>query len=177
MSRRAALAALPVALLACATSRIPPLAPEPPAAPPARAEFLPPDGEAVFQQAVRAMVRDGYPLKLCDAGRLRIRTSRVELDAPCGATTCLARQTVEVKLGYRVARVSVAREVYDGAERRWRSDGEGSADAARELLARIVESPRLERRPNPCAPAARLELAGLGAPRPPAIAAAAHIPR
>jgi hypothetical protein len=161
MSRAMLLAVLPLVLLACAAPRT---ARGPGASTPARARFFPPEAPAVFEQAVRAAVLEGYRLNTCDADLRKIETSRVELDAPCGETTCLARQTVEVKLGYRVARVTVAREVYDGAERRWRLDGDGSAEAARSLLARIVGPARAEPRGNPCASAVRLEVSAATTP-------------
>lgn len=159
MTLRALLAAMAVPLLACAGAQGPRAERVAGSTPPARVELVPKDGAAVFEQAVRAVVRDGYAMRLCDARRLRVRTSPVELEAPCGATTCLARQSVEVKMGYRAAVVWVAREVYDGAERRWRPDREGSEGAARELVARIVGAPRLAPPRNPCAPAARVEMA------------------
>ncbi len=166
MPRRAALAALPVALLACAgplhrlqRAELPPVAPAP-----ARAEFLPADGDEIFARAVGVADLEGYPLRTCDAGRARMETKPFELlQAACGATTCLARQTVEVKLGHHAARVTVTREIYDAPARTWRLDGEGSAEAARELLGRIMSLPRLDLHRNPCTAAVRVQVSALGA--------------
>ena len=140
MSLRAAIA-LPCAFaaLACASPR-PARAPSPPAA---RARFAPVEGDAVFEQAVRTVARAGYHRRSCDPERRRLETTLVEFDAPCGETTCLARQSVEVLLGYRVARVRVQRELYDGAWRAWQDEvEEESVDAARDLLERILGSVR-----------------------------------
>ncbi len=164
MTSRAVIAAVPLALLACAGSshlpRLPDeLATEAPV--PARDQFMPADGDVLFATAVRLADLEGYPLKTCDAARGRLETKPFELEAGCGATACLARQTVEVKLGYHAARVTVTREVYDGAARTWRLDAEGSADAARVLLARLMSLPRLAVRRNPCAYAVQAELTAL----------------
>lgn len=159
----ATVALFPVALLACGgprASRVPANATSPVAA---RARFAPNHGDAVFQRAVRVAALEGYRLSSCDADRRQIQTARYERDAPCGPTTCLARETLEVKLGYRMARVTVAREVYDGAVRTWRSDdGAGSAETARALLGRIVSGTGAIPAANPCDAAARVEVSSLG---------------
>jgi hypothetical protein len=133
------------------------------AIPGARAQFAPAEGEAVFERAVRAAALEGYRVDRCDADARRLETARLELDAPCGATTCLARQTIQVALGYRQARVVIVREVYDGAARTWRRDGgAASADAERALLERIVSTAGAAPRGEGCAAAARLEVSALG---------------
>ncbi len=167
MSRRAAVATLPLALLACAApghlQRLAQPAPTSGAPTPARAPFSPDEGDALFAQAVLVADLERLPVKTCDAGRARLETKPFELlFVGCGATTCLARQAVEVKLGHHVARVTVTREVYDGAVRTWRLDGEGSAAAARELLERIVSAPRLEIHRNPCSVSMLAQVAALG---------------
>jgi hypothetical protein len=130
--------------------------------PVARARFAPEEGDAVFRRAVRAAARAGSRRHTCDADRRRIETARLELDAPCGPTTCLARETVEVALGYRTARVKVAREVYDGAAKTWRAaDAGDSAAAARTILAGIVSPTAPGPRGDACASAARLEVSAL----------------
>ncbi len=160
MPPRVVIAAVPLALLACAGAtplqRPAELGADAPA--PARDQFLPSDGDVIFASAVRLADLEGYPVKTCDAARGRLETNPLELEAGCGATACLARQTVEVKLGFHAARVTVTREVYDGAARTWRLDAEGSADAARTLLARLMAMPRLAVHRNPCAYAVRAEL-------------------
>lgn len=174
------LAAAPIALIACAGPRgAPPQVPRPAA----RAPFEPAAGDAVFEQALHAAALAGYRIRTCDADRWRFDTEPIEFDAPCGPTTCLARQSVEVKLGYRVARVTVERELLDGSYRTWEVDAlRQSIDAARALLDTILTGfapddrrerlvrardrwadPRL---PDPCraSSAARLSLVASSAP-------------
>lgn len=132
-------------------------------APTVRARFPPVDGEAVFERAVRAATLEGYRISRCDPDNRRLETARLELDAPCGATTCLARQRIQVALGYRQARVVVAREVYDGAAKAWRpSEAVPSSEAARDLLDRIVSAKGPAPRGDGCAAAARVEVSALG---------------
>lgn len=159
MATAAAIAAAPLVLGACAPRYVRHEERLPPAA---RARFEPPQGDVVFENAVRAATRAGYRIRSCDAERRRFETALVELEASCGGTTCLARQWVEVLLGYRVARVRVERELYDGAFRAWLPEHERQAiEAARELLARIVEDlPERSAAENPCA-AARVEVSAL----------------
>lgn len=162
MPSRAAFAAVPLALLACASPRA---TTAPPTAAAARARFAPEDGDLVFEQAVRAAALAGYRLRTCDPEERRFETEQIEFDAPCRASTCLARQFVEVKLGYRVARVTVERELYDGGYRAWQDEeARASEAAARALLARIFAdlAPR-RAAADPCAAAARLEVSALGA--------------
>jgi hypothetical protein len=131
-------------------------------APVVRARFQPAEGDAVFERAVRAAALEGYRISRCDPDSRRLETARIELDAPCGATTCLARQRIQVALGYRQARVIVAREVYDGAAKAWRaSEVVPSAEAARELLDRIVSPKGLAPRGAACAAAERVEVSSL----------------
>ena len=85
----------------------------------ARAAFEPPAFESVFVRAVRTLRSEGYELAECDADRGRLRTRPLELDASCGRTTCLARQSFEVLLGYRAARVTLSREIYDASTHQW----------------------------------------------------------
>jgi hypothetical protein len=171
MTYRVALAAVTLALAACAgvqRASQAEIADDAPA--PARDQFLPADGDAIFATAVRLADLDGYPVKTCDAARGHLETRPLELEAGCGATACLARQALEVKLGYHAARVTVTREVYDGAARAWRLDAEASAEAARALLARLMAAPRLAADRNPCAYAVRSELTALSAALEPASA-------
>lgn len=148
----AAIAAAPLVLGACSSprsvmrhhDRLPPAA---------RARFEPPQGELVFRNAIRAAARAGYRIATCDPDWRRIETKPIEFDAPCGSTTCLARQSIKVKLGYRQARVTVERELYDGAMRRWHpEDDSGREKAAREIVDQIVsDGPPSRATPDPCA--------------------------
>ena len=87
----------------------------------ARAEFPPERFETVFEGAVRAVRARGYEIVSCDPVYGLVQTSPVEMDAPCGGSTCLAREYTSVKLGYRRARVTVTREVWDPTVREWRA--------------------------------------------------------
>src|SRR6266545_4774839 len=95
MPPRALWLALPLVAVACAApERRHPHAEAPTAAGVARGRFEPPESDAVFGRAVRAA---------------------------CGASTCLSRQSFSVVVGHRGVRVTVAREVFDGALRTWTS--------------------------------------------------------
>lgn len=87
--------------------------------PGARASFEPSRGGAVLASAVSVLEEQGYAVESCDGDLAAVATTAIELDAPCGGTTCLARQVVRVKLGYRAARVTVRREVWDYTAKAW----------------------------------------------------------
>ncbi|HEX9243933.1 MAG TPA: hypothetical protein VF875_15930 [Anaeromyxobacter sp.] len=86
----------------------------------ARAPFAPERFDTVFEGVVRAVRARGYELVTCDPVFGLVTTASVEVDAPCGGSTCLARESTSVKLGYRRARVTVTREVWDPTLREWR---------------------------------------------------------
>jgi len=97
--------------------------------PGARAPFEPERFDMVFQAAVRAVRARGGDLVTCDPVYGKIATATIELDAPCGASTCLARQLTTVKLGYRRARVTVTREIWDSTLREWRAPDDATSVA------------------------------------------------
>ena len=114
--------------------------------PGSRARFEPERFDMVFQSAVRAVRARGYEIVSCDPMFGAIATARTELDAPCGASTCLAREVASVKLGYRRARVTLTREVWDATLRAWRApDDPRSVEAIdreeREILEEAVRGP------------------------------------
>jgi hypothetical protein len=123
--RSVAVAAIALALAGCAATREPPshlrVVPElPPALPrAARAPFAPERFETVFAGAVRALHARGLEIASCDPVFGLVATAPVEMDAPCRGSTCLAREYATVKLGYRRARVTVTREVWDPTLREW----------------------------------------------------------
>jgi hypothetical protein len=129
----------------------------------ARAEFAPPRFHAIFAAAVEVVRRRGLALAQCEAPRGALATAPVELDARCGGTTCLARDTTRVKLGYRRARVTLTREVWDPTLRGWREQDDPStvAELSREeleIMAGMMTAappPAANRRErlDPCAPA------------------------
>ena len=134
----------------------------------AREPFRPGLSDSVWAKAVGVLDRHGYGFDACDEGASALRTRAVELDAPCGGTTCLARQFVTVKVGWRAVRLTVRREVWDPTWRGWRraTDMGSVMDVARleqelmdELMARSDEwaYPPLSTSaacpaPAPCAP-------------------------
>jgi len=75
--------------------------------------------DVVWAQAVRVLTERGFAFEACEDGLGALRTVPTELDAACGATTCLARQYVTVKVGGRAVRLSVRREVWDTTWRGW----------------------------------------------------------
>ncbi|BDG05285.1 hypothetical protein [Anaeromyxobacter oryzae] len=183
--RRSLLAASAAVLAACAqpaahrlgaSARLARFPPRPPAA---RAPFQPPRGDAIFANAVHVLADAGYAVDSCDADLGAVATERVELDVPCFGGTCLARDTVKVKLGYKMAKVIVVRELWDWSLKEWAPiqdedlrDGVTEEETA--LLARIMDVPRPtlngpERfgdpcRPGPCAVGVCIGLAPVAAP-------------
>jgi len=146
-SRLPILAALSLALSACASTPglalrfQPPGAAEPPRG--ARADFDPVGFEAVFREAVRAVRARGFDIVSCDPDLGVIATAPAEVDAACFGTSCLVRETATVKLGYRRARVTVTREIWDPTVRAWRiSDDQASVTGVlreeRELVLQAV---------------------------------------
>jgi hypothetical protein len=107
----------------------------------AREQVRPGLSDVVWFRAIHLLTGRGYGLDACDEGRTALRTSRTELDAPCGATTCLARQYVTVKVGWRAVRLSVRREVWDPTYRDWVPllDPRSVADAVRVERALLAE--------------------------------------
>jgi hypothetical protein len=99
--------------------------------------------EVVWARAVRLLTARGYQFDACDDGLSALRTARVEVEAPCGATTCLARQYVTIKVGWRAVRLAVRREVWDASWRDWvpLTDPRSQADVIRlerELLGELM---------------------------------------
>jgi hypothetical protein len=126
-----------------------------------RAEFDPARFEDVFASAVELVRGGGHELATCEAPYGLVATAPLELDAGCGATTCLAREVARVKLGHRRARVTVTREVWDPAVRAWtRQEDDGAreelAQREREIVERMVagDDAASRRAPDdPCVPA------------------------
>jgi hypothetical protein len=87
----------------------------------AREPFEPERFEIVFEGAVRAVLARGYEIVACDPVSGVVTTALVEVDAPCGRSTCLAREFTSIKLGHRRVRVTVTREVWDATVRAWRA--------------------------------------------------------
>ena len=149
----ALLAGSALALAAC--SHAPPLARA------ARAPFEPPRGDAIFAHAVQVLSEGGYGFAACDAELGAVATKPVELDVACRGGSCLARQRILVKLGYRRARVIVAREVWDWSLKEWAPLEDPALEQAlvvdeNALLSQImhVPPPRMDapRPEDPCSP-------------------------
>jgi hypothetical protein len=151
MTTRAALLGAVAALTlgACASGRRPVLAvSREPHAPPrgARAAFAPYWFDDVFANAVQAVRERGLEIARCDPELGTIVTAPVEVDATCWGTTCLARETTQVKLGHRRARVTKTREIWDPGLHAWRpsentSELEALTREEREMLERLVDVP------------------------------------
>lgn len=145
--RNGVLAAVVLGLSACASGagahgRLgAPQAAHPPRG--ARAEFDPAAFDLVFVKAMGALRARGFVIVACDPELGAIATAPAEGDAPCLGSTCLVRETVSVKLGYRRARVTVNRELWDATLRAWRVaddavSAQGIARQERELIAAAV---------------------------------------
>jgi hypothetical protein len=110
----------------------------------ARAPFTPARFHDVFANAVDVVRERGLEIASCDARTGRLVTAPVEMDAPCWGTTCLARETTHVKLGYRRARVILTREVWDPGLHAWRPFEDVSRldeilREERDLIERVVD--------------------------------------
>jgi len=128
--------------------------------------FVPGNADVVFARAIHALEARHFELETCDADRGAIRTAVVEHDAACGTSTCLARETVTVKVGWRAVRVEVARVVFDGATRGWTEGGDDAVVRAAlrdaQALAETVTDPashygRVFTSGDPCASHGRTE--------------------
>jgi hypothetical protein len=105
----------------------------------ARAPFEPSHFHSVFRRAVRHLVQDGYEIVSCDPERGRVTTATRELDFPCGASSCLSRQSLTVVLGHRVARVTFALEQFDSATKGWElASGEPAQEEAHRIVGEIT---------------------------------------
>jgi hypothetical protein len=90
---------------------------------PARSEVrgpvAPGQADAVFGRAIEVLGERGYQFTECDDELSLLRTERAEQDAPCYGMTCLVRQKVVLKVGWRSLSLVVRREVFDSAVRSW----------------------------------------------------------
>ncbi len=100
------------ALLACAASG--PLQRRP-----AHGAFPPAALEATWARAQEVVHAEGYAVGFADASRFILVTKERELQAPCGEEQCLARESVFLRLADGRAMLSIHRETWDQATRRW----------------------------------------------------------
>jgi hypothetical protein len=112
----------------------------------ARAQFSPEQYETIYKAAVRALRARGWEIATCDPIVGVVTTAPVEVDMPCGESTCLAREYTSVKLGYRRVRVTVTREVWNTTVHEWREPEdrvsvESMVGAERQLLDEAIRSP------------------------------------
>ncbi|MFL5273763.1 MAG: hypothetical protein ACJ79E_17030 [Anaeromyxobacteraceae bacterium] len=101
-----------VALLACASGRVVRRA--------AHGAFPGATYEEAWERAERALTSRGHQLEMSDHERGILVSDERELQAPCGAESCLSRDRVFVRLtpaGQAV--VNVQRQHWDPAARRW----------------------------------------------------------
>ncbi len=103
--------ALLALLLACAGEKL--------ARRPAHAATPRLEGADAVGQATGALAGKGYQMALADPVRGVVITRPLELQAPCGASTCLARQTIYLRVASGKATLSVDREHWDSSARRW----------------------------------------------------------
>ena len=128
----------------------------------ARAPFDPGAFGDVFGRAVRTLRSEGYEFAECDAARGAIITRALELDVSCGRTTCLARQSYSILLGYRAARVTLSREIFDTAVRHWVPAAVEEAMPSAQVFVLEMVGPRSGERDrtrpaaDPCRPAEAL---------------------
>jgi hypothetical protein len=130
------LATIAVLALACAPGRV--------ERRPAYGRFAGDGFDDVWTRSVRAIEGQGYQLEMQDRARGILVTRDRELQAPCGAETCLSRERVFVRLtGAGQAILNIQREHWDPAARRWNASSDKASIAAvekaqRDLLAEVV---------------------------------------
>jgi hypothetical protein len=93
--------------------------PPPPAPPvsPVSSPITQGSANDVVRAAVEVLRAEGLTLASCDSSR--VVSSRFERDVPCDGVSCLARESITVRVGYRQARVEVVRELWNPAMRSW----------------------------------------------------------
>jgi len=133
------LLALAISTGACAPRAL--VTARPPASSEARGEIAPGQADVVFERAVEVLEAHGYLFTERDDQRSLLRTERAEQDAPCYGTTCLVRQTVAVKVGWRSLSMVVRRQVFDSGLRSWvdAQDPASQRDVEREERALLRE--------------------------------------
>ncbi|HEX9290612.1 MAG TPA: hypothetical protein VF904_13895 [Anaeromyxobacteraceae bacterium] len=130
------LTTLAIVALACAPSRV--------QRRPAFGEFTRGSFEEVWNRSVHALESQGYQLEMQDKPRGILVTRDRELQAPCGAESCLSRERVFLRLtGAGQAILNIQREHWDPASRRWNAAAEKPSivaveKAQRDLLAEVV---------------------------------------
>jgi hypothetical protein len=98
-----------------------------------------------WRRSVDAVLAQGYELEMQDQARGILVTKERELQAPCGAETCLSRERLYLRLtqgGQAIA--NVLREHWDVATRQWSPSADPASIAAVEkaqadLLAPLVK--------------------------------------
>jgi hypothetical protein len=85
--------------------------------PSARARFDGGGAAAVLRAAVEVLKAEGLSVSAC--GPTRVATRSAELDLPCETGACLTRESVVVRVGYRMATVEVSREAWNATARTW----------------------------------------------------------
>ncbi len=86
---------------------------------PAHGAFPPAAREATWARAQEVVRAEGYEVGFADQARFIVVTKERELQAPCGEEQCLARESVFLRLGDGRAMLSIHRETWDQATRRW----------------------------------------------------------
>jgi hypothetical protein len=89
--------------------------------------IAPGTSEVVFGRLVQRLQERGYRVAACDEAVGALTTTTTEVDADCRTTTCLARDQVMVKTGWRNVSVTIHRQVFDGGLRAWVDTAEQGA--------------------------------------------------
>ncbi len=86
---------------------------------PAHGDFDPGERAAVWERTAQAVRERGYELALADPARGILVTRELERQAPCGGTTCLARDILHLRIEDGRAVANLQRRVWDAALRTW----------------------------------------------------------
>lgn len=105
---------------------------------------------ATWERALEVVRAEGYEVGFADEARGIVVTKERELQAPCGEEQCLAREAVFLRLGGGQAMLSIHRETWDQASRRWlaSADARGveAVEAAERALLEAITGGRAELR-------------------------------
>lgn len=77
------------------------------------------ESAAAVERAAALLSEKGYELALADSARGVVITRPLELQAACGSSTCLARQTVYLRVAGGRTTLSLDRELWSSSARRW----------------------------------------------------------
>jgi len=105
---------------------------------------------ATWERALEVLRAEGYEVGMADAERYIVVTRERELQSPCGEAQCLSRESVFLRLTEGQAVLSIHRENWDQATRRWQdaedARGVAAVEVAQQTLLRAITGGRADLR-------------------------------